>query len=195
MTVSVKCRRALVGGPCTKVGLMLDFACYIRLMAVSTTFLTANWNDSSQPPPRSLSNSYFCELLQILISPLAVVQWNKLPDDAVKLPTLPQFSVAVRSLDPRQKKKNLFSPVFKPHLLVTSNTFICFSISLLHFLYPATQKVAGYYVIPSELWVSVRPSVRPSSVRLSVRPSVCPSALRFRALTLVPFDLFSSNFA
>ena len=26
-------------------------------------------------------------------------------------------------------------------------------------------------------------------------PSVCPSALRFRALTLVPFDLFSSNFA
>ena len=27
------------------------------------------------------------------------------------------------------------------------------------FLYPATQKVAGYYVIPSELWVSVRPSV------------------------------------
>ena len=29
---------------------------------------------------------------------------------------------------------------------------------------------------------------------LSVRPSVCPSALRFRALTLVPFDLFSSNF-
>ena len=26
-------------------------------------------------------------------------------------------------------------------------------------------------------------------------PSVRPSALRFRALTLVPFDLFSSNFA
>ena len=39
--------------------------------------------------------------------------------------------------------------------------------------------------------LSVRPSVRPSSVR----PSVCPSALRFRALTLVHFDLFSSNFA
>ena len=30
---------------------------------------------------------------------------------------------------------------------------------------------------------------------LSVRPSVHPSALRFRALTLVLFDLFSSNFA
>ena len=38
---------------------------------------------------------------------------------------------------------------------------------------------------------SVRPSVRPSVIR----PSVCPSALRFRALTLVPFDLLSSNFA
>ena len=24
------------------------------------------------------------------------------------------------------------------------------------FLYPTTQKVAGYYVIPSELWVSIR---------------------------------------
>ena len=50
------------------------------------------------------------------------------------------------------------------------------------FLYPATQKVAGYYVIPSELWVSVR--------RPSIRPSVRPSALRFRALTLVAFELF-----
>ena len=114
------------------------------------------------------------------------------------------------------------------------------------FLYPATQNVAGYYVIPSELWVSVRPSVR----RPSVRPPVCPSVnasfpcssfstfwpiffklcidigvgeewygiasrlisfwnnrvmaldvcqkcfvLRFRALTLVPFCRFSSNFA
>ena len=53
-------------------------------------------------------------------------------------------------------------------------------------------------VRPSSVRLSVRPSVRPSvrlSVRLSVRPSVCPSALRFHALTLVPFDLFSSNFA
>ena len=37
--------------------------------------------------------------------------------------------------------------------------------------------------------VSVRPSIRPSSVH----PSVCLSALRFRALTLVTFDLFSST--
>ena len=46
------------------------------------------------------------------------------------------------------------------------------------FLYPATQKVAGYYVIPSELWVSVSLSVH-------------LSALRFRALTLLPFDIIS----
>ena len=61
------------------------------------------------------------------------------------------------------------------------------------FLYPATQNVTGYYVIPS------KPSVRPY-VRLSVRPSsflpsVRPSAIRFRALILVFFDRFSSNFA
>ena len=37
----------------------------------------------------------------------------------------------------------------------------------LSFLYPATQKVEGYYVIPSELWVSVHPS--------SVHPSVSTS--------------------
>ena len=39
--------------------------------------------------------------------------------------------------------------------------------------------------------LSVRPFVHPSSICLSLRPS----ALCFRALTLVPFDLFSSNFA
>ena len=37
------------------------------------------------------------------------------------------------------------------------------------FLCPATKKVAGYYVIPSEI-LSVRPSVH-----LSIRPSVCTS--------------------
>ena len=46
-------------------------------------------------------------------------------------------------------------------------------------LYPVTQKVAGYNVIPLNFEC----------------PSVRPSALLFRALTLVPFDLFSSNFA
>ena len=106
------------------------------------------------------------------------------------------------------------------------------------FLYPATQKVAGYYVRPSEVWVSVHLSI----IRLSVSASfpcsnfstfwpiffklctdigigeewygiasglisfwnnrvmaldVCQKcfALRFRALTLVPFYRFSSNFA
>ena len=44
----------------------------------------------------------------------------------------------------------------------------------LHSYYAPPQKVAGYYVIPSEL-LSVCPSVCPSvrpSVRLSARPSV-----------------------
>ena len=41
------------------------------------------------------------------------------------------------------------------------------------FFMPRHQKVAGYYVIPSEI-LSVRPSVR-LSVCPSVRPSVCPS--------------------
>ena len=48
------------------------------------------------------------------------------------------------------------------------------------FLYPATQKVARYYVIPSEPFEC---------------PFVRPSELRFRTLTLVVFDRFSSNFA
>ena len=40
-------------------------------------------------------------------------------------------------------------------------------INFCHFLYPATSKSAGYYVIPSPK--NLRSSVRPS-VRLSVRP-------------------------
>ena len=46
------------------------------------------------------------------------------------------------------------------------------NLMLLLFM-PRHQKVAGYYVIPSEI-LSVRPSVHPS-VCLSVRPSVRPS--------------------
>ena len=58
----------------------------------------------------------------------------------------------------------------------------------LRFLYPATQKVRGIMLYPPNFEC---PSVCPLSVCLSVRPS----AFRFRALTWVPFDLFSSNFA
>ena len=47
-----------------------------------------------------------------------------------------------------------------------------------HFYTPPHKKWRG--IILSELWASVR-------------PSVCLSALRFHALTLVAFDLFSSN--
>ena len=107
-----------------------------------------------------------------------------------------------------------------------------------YFLYPATQKVAGYYVIPAKLlsvrlpsvranirglgaslsmfmrfiplrihWVALKPifffyvlgatslwefnmevAHKPKMLeRLSVRPSVCPSALCFRALNFSTF--------
>ena len=82
--------------------------------------------------------------------PLTVVQWNRLY--LLMLFCCP--SVTVRSLWPSIaiNTTDLFSnPQFK--------LFHRFSISLLHFLY-ATQKVVGYYVIPSELWMSVRPSIR-----------------------------------
>ena len=47
------------------------------------------------------------------------------------------------------------------------------------FLHPATQKVVGYYVIPSENFEC-----------LSFRPSICPSALRFRTLTCSFWPIF-----
>ena len=66
--------------------------------------------------------------------------------------------------------------------------------------YAPPQKVAGYYVIPSEL-LSVCPSVR-LSVCPSVRPSVCLSVrpsvrqrlnIRVRSITLIPFEIISRN--
>ena len=56
-----------------------------------------------------------------------------------------------------------------------------------HF-YAPPQKVAGYYVIPSEL-LSVCPSVCPS-----VRPSVRQRLnIRVRSITLIPFEINSRN--
>ena len=92
------------------------------------------------------------------------------------------------------------------------------------FLYPATQKVAGFYVIPSELWVSVRHASFPCSNFSTFWPiffklctdigiwkewygiacglisfrnnSVCPSiSASFPCFNFSNFDLFSSNFA
>ena len=64
--------------------------------------------------------------------------------------------------------------------------------------YAPPQKVAGYYVIPSEL-LSVCPSVCPSVrpyVRLSVRPSVRQRLnIRVRSITLIPFKIISPNLA
>ena len=55
------------------------------------------------------------------------------------------------------------------------------------FLYPATQKSGGVLCCTLRA-LNVRPSICPS-----VHPSICPSALCFRALTLVPFDLFLAH--
>ena len=76
----------LVGGPWTRGGLMLDFACYIQLYMA---LLPVNFHNISvmfykYPPPPPLRP--------------AVVQYQ-LPTDAVMLSSLPQFSAAVRSLD------------------------------------------------------------------------------------------------
>ena len=63
-------------------------------------------------------------------------------------------------------------------LLNTQKIFFCSekkNIFLLHFLYPATLKSAGYYVIPSIQKIAFE--------RPSVHPSVCPSVcLPVRAL-------------
>ena len=55
-------------------------------------------------------------------------------------------------------------------------------------------QVSDFYTPPHNKWRGIM-LYPPNFECPSVRPSVCPSALRFRALTLVPFDLFSSNFA
>ena len=53
---------------------------------------------------------------------------------------------------------------------------------------PRHQKVAGYYVIPSEI-LSVRPSVR-----LSVRPSVRPSAPTTILVSATPPTVLGQSF-
>ena len=58
---------------------------------------------------------------------------------------------------------------------------------------PRHQKVAGYYVIPSEI-LSVRPSVRPS-VCLSVRPSVRPSAPTTIIVSATPPTVLGQSFS
>ena len=57
---------------------------------------------------------------------------------------------------------------------------------------PRHQKVAGYYVIPSEI-LSVRPSVR-LSVCLSVRPSVRPSAPTTILVSATPPTVLGQSF-
>ena len=53
-----------------------------------------------QQPPLAVRQIHTSvNVYKYAFSPLAVVQWNKLPADVVMLPTRSHFSVAVRSLD------------------------------------------------------------------------------------------------
>ena len=66
--------------------------------------------------------------------------------------------------------------------------FLPFFLFDCEYFYAPPQKVAGYYVIPSEL-LSVYPSVC---------PSICPSVrqrlnIRVRSITLIPFEIISRN--
>ena len=70
------------------------------------------------------------------------------------------------------------SEAFIIHILIT--------IVHSYFYAPPQKKVAGYYVIPSNI--------------LSVCPSVCPSIrqrliIRVRSITLIPFEIISRNLA
>ena len=71
--------------------------------------------------------------------------------------------------------------------LLSQNTLISQNIVSTFPFYAPPQKVAGYYVIPSEL-LCVCPSVR-----LSVRPSVRPSAVD-HSCPLYNFDTVQDNF-
>ena len=85
-------------------------------------------------------------------------------------PLHPLFYIALSS--PWLGKRNLVYMLLSDSELVHLYTPTSM-LAHLALLYPASQKVAGYYVIPSELWVSVRPSVVRPSVHLSVHPSIC----------------------
>ena len=86
-----------------------------------------------QSAPAS-SNSYFCELLQMLLPPTPRLLCNGTSYQPMLLFCLHCLSLVwqLGLLTTSYPRRNM--PVFKPHLLLTSYTFICFSISLLHFL-------------------------------------------------------------
>ena len=75
------------------------------------------------------------------------------------------------------------------HFHVTNVTDSSFP-TLSQILYKKWRGIMLYPPKILKFWVSVRPSIHPS-VCLSVRPS----ALRFRTLTWVAFNRFSTNFA
>ena len=97
-----------------------------------------------------------------------------------------------RSVKPQNSDLNTF---IMPPTLKMLVGHIAFGLSMCHTFF--------YYTPPHKKWQGIMlyppnfecPSVVRQPLCLSVRLSVCLSALRFRALTLVPFDRFSSNFA
>ena len=105
-----------------------------------------------EQPSRMTRHSHPLALCQIHTSvnyykysffPAAVVYWNKLPCSVVTLPTLDQFSVAVRSLDlPMFYLTQLFYPVFNV-LYILFNTIIFYS-----FLFPYTFCTVALSRIP-----------------------------------------------
>ena len=60
---------------------------------------TSRAHHSQSHPPRNTSDPYLVDLKKKSFFPLAVWQWNRLPPNVVLLPTLKQFSVAVRALN------------------------------------------------------------------------------------------------
>ena len=108
MTVSVKRRRTLIGGPWTKGGLMLDSACYIRLCMTVLPFSFQHISNSqvewlvttttptyTTPAFHQIHTSV--NFYKYFFLPLAVVQWNKLPAEVVMLHALWQSGLLITS--------------------------------------------------------------------------------------------------
>ena len=82
MTVSVKYWQTLVGGPWTNGGLMLDFACYIRLSMAFSPFSFRHISNSQIEWLVKATPSLFVKFILLLTFTnthfrLAAVQWNK----------------------------------------------------------------------------------------------------------------------
>ena len=144
----------------------------------------ANNKGADQPVhPRSLISTFVVHCLDSIISLDSIAEISRLYLASVAEQAgfvwpgrkLPKTRFVMTRL--------IYRPGFSSLVYMTSQIFsslVCYTFSVLFFI-PHHTKSGGVlcYTLRS----------------LSFRPSVCLSALHFRALTLVPFDLFSSNFA